>query len=257
MDKHFDKILIALMVMAFISLPFLNHYAQASESDLMLSGTYALVNEYPGITRFHVIANSDSTEDQDLKLKVRDHVLNNVQTEIAEELAKDEALSQENTVDSVNKEQIVIKRYIKENLPQIEEWASEVIAANDMCCQVSASFGVRHIPAKYYDGLLFPEGNYEALTITIGEGKGQNWWCVVLPPLCLIDSSNEKEMSESNFSENDDIMLKFKTKELLQETNQNNNCKACVNLLNDTLLLMQHAQGKTFPLILENHIQQY
>ena len=75
MDKNFDKILIGLMAAAFIALPFLNSSAQASEKGEGLIGSYGLINEYPGIMRFHVVANSDSTEDQDLKTEVRDYVL--------------------------------------------------------------------------------------------------------------------------------------------------------------------------------------
>ena len=60
MDKHFEKILIILMALSFISLPFLDHYAQASENGLLPPGSPAFLNEYPGITRFHIIANSDS-----------------------------------------------------------------------------------------------------------------------------------------------------------------------------------------------------
>ena len=71
MDKNFEKVLIGLMALAFIALPFLNSSAQASEKGEGLIGSYGLINEYPGIMRFHVVANSDSTEDQDLKLQVR------------------------------------------------------------------------------------------------------------------------------------------------------------------------------------------
>lgn len=256
MDKHFEKILIILMALSFISLPFLDHYAQASENGLLPPGSPAFLNEYPGITRFHIIANSDSTEDQDLKLKVRDYVLEKIQTEIAEELALNNSSSQKGTIDNIGEEQIVIRRYMENNLPKIEEWAAEIIADSDMCCDVSASFGVRHIPAKYYGELLFPEGNYEALTITIGEGKGQNWWCVVLPPLCLIDSSNEETSSEYNFNENENVLLKFKTQELIQEINENNNRNACLNLLTSTLSLIQNTPDEDLTLILKNHIQQ-
>ena len=63
--------------------------------------------------------------------------------------------------------------------------------------------------------MYFPEGNYEALTITIGEGKGENWWCVVFPPLCLIDSENSAYEEEFDVSEEDRLILKFKTEELL------------------------------------------
>lgn len=257
MDKHFEKILIILMAMAFISLPFLNHYAQASENGLLPVGSSALVNEYPGITRFHVIANSDSANDQNLKLQVRDYVLGNIQSEIAEELKKDESLSGKNAADSLKSNQIVIKQYIENNLSKIEKWSKEVIDANNMNYEVSASFGVRHIPAKYYGQLLFPEGNYESLTITIGSGRGQNWWCVVLPPLCLIDSSNEQETTEYGFTENDTVQLKFKTQELLQSFSEKNTQNACLNLLSNTISLMPSSENHQLMMILESYTQQY
>lgn len=80
------KYLSGLWRRAFIALPFLNSSAQASEKGEGLIGSYGLINEYPGIMRFHVVANSDSTEDQDLKTEVRDYVLSKVQEEITEQI---------------------------------------------------------------------------------------------------------------------------------------------------------------------------
>lgn len=136
--------------------------------------TAGLVNEYDGIIRFHVIANSDSEEDQTLKLQVRNSVVMKLQnalvscTDIGETRA-----------------------YIEDNLDLIERWAADCVRGWGYDYDVKARIGVSAIPAKQYDDLYFPAGNYEALTITIGEGKGQNWWCVVFPPLCLVDASDE------------------------------------------------------------------
>ncbi len=136
--------------------------------------TPGLVNEYEGIIRFHVIANSDSEEDQNLKLHVRNSVVMKLQnalvscTDIGETRA-----------------------YIEDNLEEIEGWARDCVRGWGYDYDVKVRIGVSAIPAKQYDDLYFPAGNYEALTITIGEGKGQNWWCVVFPPLCLVDASDE------------------------------------------------------------------
>ena len=156
MDKNFDKILIGLMAAAFIALPFLNSSAQASEKGEGLIGSYGLINEYPGIMRFHVVANSDSTEDQDLKTEVRDYVLSKVQEEITEQI---EPSGSGSAAEESLTHQKLIREYIENNLPRIECWAEEVIASRGFDYEVTASTGIRHIPAKYYEEMFFPEGN--------------------------------------------------------------------------------------------------
>ena len=105
---------------------------------------------------------------------------------------------------------------IKDNLDKIEEWTKEALELYESNYGYKASLGIRHIPAKYYDDLYFPEGNYEALTITIGEGKGQNWWCVVFPPLCLVDSGgNPSDVSE------EEMMVDQEQKIILKSSQMN------------------------------------
>ena len=83
--------------------------------------------------------------------------------------------------------------------------------------------GVRYIPEKTYGDITFPAGNYEALNITLGEGSGENWWCVLFPPLCLLDEGTESadELSDeaSELAENQRLMLRWKTLELLSGDN--------------------------------------
>ncbi len=243
MDKNFDKILIGLMAAAFIALPFLNSSAQASEKGEGLIGSYGLINEYPGIMRFHVVANSDSTEDQDLKLQVRDYVLSKVQEEITQQMTSSYS-------DSASREPLAqqkfIREYIEDNLPRIESWAKEAVISQGFDYDVTASTGIRHIPAKYYDELFFPEGNYEALTLSIGEGKGQNWWCVVFPPLCMVDSENSVYNEELGITEEDKLILKFKTQELIDDQKAYPNGTACIDTIYETLSLIYN------PYILEN-----
>ena len=243
MDKNFEKVLIGLMALAFIALPFLNSSAQASEKGEGLIGSYGLINEYPGIMRFHVVANSDSTEDQDLKLQVRDYVLSKVQEEITQQMTSSYS-------DSASREPLAqqkfIREYIEDNLPRIESWAKEAVISQGFDYDVTASTGIRHIPAKYYDELFFPEGNYEALTLSIGEGKGQNWWCVVFPPLCMVDSENSVYNEELGITEEDKLMLKFKTHELIDDQKAYPNGTACIDTIYETLSLIYN------PYILEN-----
>ena len=159
-----------------------------------------MINEYEGIIRFHVIANSNSGEDQALKLKVRNCVLAKVQNRMSESCTAAET-----------------RRYIEENLGEIEEWAGQCVRAEGYDYKVAARIGVTAIPAKEYDDVYFPAGNYEALTITIGEGKGHNWWCVIFPPLCLVDARESghdqlfKEDAEGR------LVLKSKVLELLRQ----------------------------------------
>lgn len=243
MDKNFEKVLIGLMALAFIALPFLNSSAQASEKGEGLIGSYGLINEYPGIMRFHVVANSDSTEDQDLKLQVRDYVLSKVQEEITQQMTSSHS-------DSASREPLAqqkfIREYIEDNLPRIESWAKEAVISQGFDYDVTASTGIRHIPAKYYDELFFPEGNYEALTLSIGEGKGQNWWCVVFPPLCMVDSEDSVYNEELGITEEDKLILKFKTQELIDDQKAYPNGTACIDTIYETLSLIYS------PYILEN-----
>lgn len=159
-----------------------------------------MINEYEGIIRFHVIANSDSEEDQELKFKVRNRVLAKVQNAL--EGSKGAAQT---------------RAYIEDNLEEIEACARQCVRAEGYDYNVKARIGVTAIPAKQYDDVYFPAGSYEALTITIGEGKGQNWWCVVFPPLCLVDareSGHDELFAEDARGR---LVLKSKVVELLRQ----------------------------------------
>lgn len=120
------------------------------------------------VIRLHVIANSDSTEDQALKLQVRDRVLARAQ-EILEQSA-DMAQAQETLTSA---------------LPELTREAQQVLAAAGCGDGVQARLEPAEFPTKDYDGFSLPAGKYLALRVIIGEGRGQNWWCVVFPPLCL------------------------------------------------------------------------
>lgn len=156
-------------------------------------------NDHEGIIRLHVIANSDSADDQKLKLKVRDAVI--AYMDDHDELS---------TVGET-------RRHIKGNLDTLEAIAGGVIAAEGYDYDATADLGIRYIPEKSYGDMTFPAGNYEALNITIGEGDGANWWCVVFPPLCLLD---EGTAADEELAANDAdyrLQLKWKLIELLRE----------------------------------------
>lgn len=144
-----------------------------------------LPNEHPGMIRLHVIANSDSKEDQELKLKVRDEILKLME-------------GQENIQDA--------RSYINDNIDRIEAVSEEVIKENGYDYPARAKLSVTFIPQKSYEDLTLPAGNYEALNITLGRGDGHNWWCVIFPQLCLI---GEEDSSHK-------IVLKSKIKEMMK-----------------------------------------
>lgn len=153
-------------------------------------------NQYSGIIRLHVIANSDSAEDQALKLKVRDQIIKEVGS-----LEQSKDIQQS-------------RSYLANHLGDMEKTAAKVIAENGKQYGAEADLGVRWIPAKTYGDMYFPAGNYEALNLTLGDGKGQNWWCVLFPPLCLIEE-DEKAMDELGYTEDQQIEIKSKLMEIL------------------------------------------
>lgn len=123
------------------------------------------------ILRFHVLANSDSGEDQALKLKVRDAVGNY----LAEPLKEAASLEESEAV-------------VAEKIPGIEQVAEAVIAEEGYQYSVDASLESCEFPEKTYGAYTFPAGEYQALRLVIGEGEGHNWWCVMYPNLCFSGS---------------------------------------------------------------------
>ncbi len=243
MDNRFEKILTGLMALSAVGIIMLICFSGVWQTEGAVASS---INDHPGIMRFHVIANSNSDEDQALKLEVRDYVLQRVEAGITSAIAADtkdtgKAETSDKAVDFERQAQIT-RAYINENLPQIQTWAAEAVAVAGASYGVSAQTGVRHIPAKQYDDMFFPEGNYEALTITIGEGKGENWWCVVFPPLCLIDSENSAYEEEFDISEEDRLILKFKTEELLSghggAVSGNDSGIVCKSSISDVLCVL-------------------
>lgn len=220
MDKRFERILIILMAASFMFLIILGTYNYAEGK------MQSLENQYPGILRFHVIANSDTVSDQNLKLKVRNYVLERLQHALGDEMA----LAKESMGEEFD-ESIVMKKYIKSNLDTIEEWAFQALKLDNSNYDCKVTIGVRHIPAKYYDDIFFPEGNYEALTITIGEGKGQNWWCVVFPPLCLVENDDSSYRSKLDMDESEKLQLKSKILEIMEEAKAKDKCTSISGIL--------------------------
>lgn len=132
-----------------------------------------------GLFRLHVIANSDSAEDQALKLKVRDALLEESGEIFQNEKAKDGA-----------------EKAACKNLCQFLQTAEKTIRENGKDYSVSVSVGKSRFPTRVYENITLPAGEYDALRVVIGEGKGKNWWCVMFPPLCLPAAETEEELSD-------------------------------------------------------------
>ena len=167
------------------------------------------------VFRLHVIANSDSKEDQELKIQVRDELLSYMNT-----LAKD----------CSSKEEVV--ELAKEHQEEFKQIAEQTIAKNGFSYPVTIEIGDSDFPTKTYGDIALPAGTYEALRVQIGDAKGQNWWCVMFPPLCFVDVSsgvvpdeskeeikeslNEEEYSLISQTDDNKINFKFKLVEFFQ-----------------------------------------
>ena len=140
---------------------------------------------YTDIIRLHVIANSDSDADQALKLSVRDELLTQVK----------ELLSDCKDTQSAH-------NLLSSNLKNLESNAQNVICSLGFEYDVSTSLNCEFYPTKEYGELKLPCGEYKSLKVIIGEGEGQNWWCVLFPPVCTGSASVKEELSETGFTSN-------------------------------------------------------
>ena len=134
-----------------------------------------LWNDHHGIIRFHVVANSDSDEDVTLKLKVRDMIIESVEKDLAES----------RTIEAT-------RMYLEDHKSELNEKAAKLIRDEGFDYDVKSCLGVRWIKEKTYGDITFPPGNYETFNIVIGKGEGENWWCVLFPPLCMVKDKNTK-----------------------------------------------------------------
>lgn len=164
------------------------------------------------VVRLHVLANSDSEEDQALKLQVRDAVTERTAALLEEASGRREA-----------------ETVLRQHLPELKRLAAEAIAAAGYGYSVEVELAETEFPTREYDGFSLPAGEYLALRVLIGEAAGRNWWCVVFPPLCTAAASDVAVTAlAAGFSENEvnliteeeGYVLKFKTIELWQQLRQ-------------------------------------
>ena len=165
--------------------------------------------------RLHVIANSDSTEDQILKYQIRDAILEYMKPILENANSKEEALT-----------------LLTNQQKNLEIIAKKITVDNNFDYDITVSIGNFYFPTKEYSNFILPNGFYDALQIKIGKATGQNWWCVMFPSLCITDQScnftnSSEEFLQENLSneefkvlynnpENQQLKIKFKLIELFE-----------------------------------------
>ena len=132
--------------------------------------------------RFRVIANSNSQEDQNLKVKVKD----NLEKDISKVLKNETTLISSRTA-------------LENNLLLFEKNINNTLKKENSQTTFRINYGMNYFPEKEYKGLKYDEGYYESLLVTIGEGAGDNWWCVLFPPLCLIEAEESTDVEYTSF----------------------------------------------------------
>lgn len=123
---------------------------------------------YTQLIRLHILANSDSAEDQNIKLLVRDRLI-----EVAPQFFDEEA---DGTLEAA--------QAIKQNIPALCAFVNNCLAEMGISYRAVVNFGKEQYPEREYDGITYPAGQYVSLRINLGDGEGKNWWCVMFPPLC-------------------------------------------------------------------------
>jgi stage II sporulation protein R len=169
---------------------------------------------YNSVVRLHVLANSDSEKDQKLKLKVRDAILAYVSPKVIDSASREEAIE-----------------ILQNELESIEEIARGVVKSEGYSYEVDITLTLEDYPTRNYESMSFPSGQYVSLRVLIGGAEGQNWWCVLFPPLCL-SAASESVSNEEAFiavglnsdqykiiteSENGKYYLRFKILEVIEE----------------------------------------
>lgn len=218
--KKDSKILYLSLSIGFIMTVIISYYTNLYANEIVDGISKEVI-------RFHVRANSNEEYDQVLKLKVKNAVINSLEKELKTSNSLEETRS-----------------LIKHNINKIEAVANKTILDNGYNYSVNIYLTKEFFPTKVYGNAYLPTGIYEALRIDIGEKNGENWWCVMYPPLCFVDISateipiadniklkkilNTEEYNLVFMQENDDIVpiqVKFKIVEWWQNQKNNNTSK--------------------------------
>lgn len=180
----------------------------ANEQSERIEGTDA-----KGLIRLHIIANSDSEQDQNIKFKVRDAVI----AYLTPLLDKKDSPA-------------AARQVVAENRDEIVQIANRVLNQNSVLYTATMEMGMFDFPIKSYGTLVLPAGKYEAVRILLGESQGKNWWCVLFPPLCLVDGTtaiavtpNDKPLEVVREDGSEPVEFRWKLAELWSERQKNEN----------------------------------
>lgn len=178
------KLVFFLFVIIILSYTF---FSQQASYQAEVEQTYQVIPDEA--IRLRILAHSDEDEDQVLKHEIRD-AINNQITEWVEDLI--------NINDA--------RQLIEENISELQSIAEQVVLeqSSDRSIKVEYKEDVT-FPVKLYDNLIYPAGEYEAILITIGAGKGSNWWCVLFPPLCFLDFGSTSHVAEAASDEEEEV----------------------------------------------------
>ncbi|WP_411677740.1 stage II sporulation protein R [Caproicibacter sp.] len=162
------------------------------------------------VLRLHVLANSDTQEDQSLKLKVRDRILQESSGMLDDVHNRNEA-----------------EKAVRQRLPLLKEAAQNEIEKQGYDYPVQAKLAKTYFTTRTYGDVTLPAGEYDALEITIGSGKGHNWWCVIFPQLCLPAAQDKKQLEDvlnptelKIVRDGGGYQIKFKTVEYYEQLKQ-------------------------------------
>lgn len=167
--KKFILILLAMIIMFFV---YSNNKVDAE----------VIIPD--GAIRVRVIANSNSLYDQSIKMKVKDYIEKNISTLLLSVTDIDEA-----------------RDIINSNISSLNNGIDNIFNDNNYNMDYNVNFGNNYFPDKEYKGVIYKEGEYESLVVTIGKGQGDNWWCVLFPPLCLLEGkdNNSSDVEYKSF----------------------------------------------------------
>lgn len=151
------------------------------------------------LIRFHVLANSDTKVDQDLKIYVKNEILKKYRDDLKKIISREDAIS-----------------FLQENKYKIETYANELIIQNGFDYKATVGFEEVNFPTKTYGDITLPEGEYLAFRVLIGSGEGKNYWCVMYPPLCYVEGTYElseeaQKKLEENLTEEEMDLIRNKT----------------------------------------------
>lgn len=147
---------------------------------LAANHTYYRTQLADDILRLHVVANSDSDNDQEIKLKVKDHLISYIRTALPKTSSKKETI-----------------QMLSSHSKELKQEAEKILMENGFFYDANIVIGSALFPVKTYGDITLPAGNYDALRIILGKGEGKNWWCILFPSLCYVDETYQIVPEES------------------------------------------------------------